>query len=138
MSSCATVEVAKEVAKATNSLKATVDNMIDSIEKDKEILEVEKEEEKKLIIEQKKITMIDFSGNNLNEIKLLLGQEDINRIDGNTQTLRYDSASCRLFLFFNITLKVSRVEYFEIRNSYGKLITSKDEIENCYRDFSLS
>ena len=69
LSGCATVEVAKEVTKATKSIKTSVDNIVSLIEKDKEIVEIEKEKEKKIVIEQKKITKINFTEKKLYEIK---------------------------------------------------------------------
>ena len=137
LAGCATVEVAKEVAKVSQSIKISVDNMLDSVEKNKEILETEKIEEKKLVTEQKKITDINFSGKNLIEIKLALGVEGLNRIDGETQLVRYDNNNCRLFLFFNTAKKNSKVEHFEIRNLSGNLIESKEKIKKCYKEFNL-
>ena len=39
-----------------------------------------------------------------NEIKKILGESKLAREDGNAYMLRYDSKSCRLFLFFNLQI----------------------------------
>ena len=89
--SCTTVEVAKEVTKASESFKTSVKNIINSIEKDKEILEVEKEEEKKLVMEQKKLIKINFLEKTLTSIQTTVGQKpNLSRMDGNTQIVRFD------------------------------------------------
>ena len=51
--------------------------------------------------------------------------------------LRYDSMSCRLFLFFNLRIKNKQVEYFELRNIKGVLFESRQSIEVCYKEFKL-
>ena len=67
-----------------------------------------------------------------------LGDSNLFRLDGNTQTMRYDSNTCRLFLFFNSTTPNPRVDYFEMRDEKGNLIKEKVNIENCYKKFDLS
>ncbi|SVC72504.1 uncharacterized protein METZ01_LOCUS325358, partial [marine metagenome] len=109
-SGCTSIEVAKEVTKASKSIKESVNKIIniekktketkdnkeiedndessaainDSIEKERKILEIEKKKEKKLVKEQKKIIKINFIGKTLNEIKSSLGEPQLIRIDGNT------------------------------------------------------
>ena len=51
--------------------------------------------------------------------------------------LRYDSKSCRLFLFFNLQIINKKVEYFELRDTKGSLLKSRQSIEECYREFKL-
>ena len=156
---CTTVEVAKEVTKASESIKKTVQNIMDNnkeeVEKnntdekinektineiliEKENIEVEKKEQKKVIKKQKEVIEVNFVGKTINEIYMRLGDSDLFRLDGNTQTMRYDADSCRLFLFFNSTVPVPRVEYFEMRNQTGKLINDKVSIQNCYKNFDLN
>ncbi len=148
--SCSTVELAKEVTKASNSLKTSVQNIVKSqsedssnieienkIEKEKEILEIEKEEQKDLVKIQKKIVKINFMGKTINEVYMKLGDSNLFRLDGDTQTMRYDAKSCRLFLFFNSTTPIPRVEYFEMRDEKGNLIKEKINIEQCYKNFDL-
>ena len=149
---CTTVKVAKEVTKATNSIKTSVDNLINKKQKSEEQdgsvvknididlknLEKEKEEVKKLVSSQKKIIKVNFVGKTLNELKSKLGEESLNRFDGNTQIVRFDISTCKLFLFFNPNLSVPRVEHYEIRNKLGNLETSKDKIQSCYRNYDLS
>ena len=157
---CTTVEVAKEVTKASESIKKTVQNILDNNEEEeveknntdekvnektineilieKENIEVEKKEQKKVIKKQKEVIEVNFVGKTINEIYMRLGDSDLFRLDGNTQTMRYDSNSCRLFLFFNSTVPIPRVEYFEMRDQTGKLINDKISIQNCYKNFDLN
>tara|TARA_B100000965_G_C18981204_1_gene494125 strand:- start:24 stop:500 length:477 start_codon:yes stop_codon:yes gene_type:complete len=153
---CASVEVAKEVTKASKSIKTTVENITkknndedikitdkeDSekflIEKEKEIVKVEQKKEKKLVKEQKKITKINFIGKNLDELNSLLGKENLFRIDGNTTLVRFDEKTCRLFLFFNSNKLNAKVEHFEIRDQTGNLVKTKEKIQVCYDNFNLS
>ena len=160
---CNSIEVAKEVAKASKSISASVNQVIniekktkkiddkeivdndetsavidDSIEKEKKILEVAKKKEKKLVTKQKKIIKINFIGKTLNKIKSSLGEPQLIRLDGNTKTVRFDKNSCRLFLFFNSHKTTPLVEHFEIRNIKGDLINSKEKIQVCYKYFNLT
>ena len=156
---CTTVEVAKEVTKASESIKKTVQNILDNNEEEveknntdekvrektineilieKENIEVEKKEQKKVIKKQKEVIEVNFVGKTINEIYMRLGDSDLFRLDGNTQTMRYDANSCRLFLFFNSTVPIPRVEYFEMRDQTGKLINDKISIQNCYKNFDLN
>ena len=124
---CTTVEVAKEVTKATKSIKTSVTNMLnienknqdklknnksvnddDSelltndnkiIEKELANLKREKKEKKEIIQEQKKKTKINFIGKTSNEIQLMIGLADLIRVDGNTKIIRFDNSFCQLFLF---------------------------------------
>ena len=166
LSSCTSVEIAKELTKATKSIKTSFDNVIKSsddtnqkeiIEEknvdqevidqevidqeviDQEIanLEKEKKEKGKIIKEQKKKTKINFLDKNFNEIKLLVGEPTLLRVDGNSKTARFDNNFCQLFLFSNAKMKNFKVEYFEIRNKEGKLIINKKKIEKCYKNFKL-
>ena len=147
---CATVEVAKEVTKASKSIKTSVSNMIkgsDIIQSegegkkeiDQEIESLEKEKRAKEIIikEQKKKTKINFLGKDSDEIQLILGDPLLLRIDGNSRTLRFDNDFCQLFLFSNLKSKGGVIDYFEIRNRQGKLIINKEKIEKCYKNFNL-
>ena len=139
MSGCTTIEVAKEVSKATRSIKNSVDNMINPIDIDKEneILEAEKEKEVKIIIEQKKFIDINFLEKTIKDIELQLGKANLIRVDDNIQITRFDSKDCRLFLFSNPKGNVTLIKYFEIRNNKGLLILNKKKIESCYKDFNL-
>ena len=158
LSGCATIEVVKEVAKASKSVEPAVNQIIntdkknkeiedndessttanDTIKKQKAILEVEKKKEKKLVKEQKKIIKINFLGKTFNEIKSKLGEPSLIRLDGNTKTVRFNNSSCRLFLFFNSNKSHSKVEYFEIRDIQGNLIINKERIQDCYKYFNLT
>ena len=156
LSNCTSVEIAKELTKATKSIKTSINNIVKSsadtnqeeiieeknVDKkiiDQEIanLEKEKKEKEKIIKEQKKKTKINFLGKNFNEIKLMVGEPILLRTDGNSKTARFDNNFCQLFLFSNAKTKNFRVEYFEIRNKEGKLIINKKKIEKCYKNFKL-
>ena len=161
LESCTTVEVGKEIIKAGNSVKTTVSEIITNkeddskiieeknieaetesqieaeIEAEKEIITIEQKEQKNIVKTQQKTTEINFLGNSLNEIKKILGESKLAREDGNTYLLRYDSKSCRLFLFFNLRIINKKVEYFELRDTKGILLKSRQSIEECYREFNL-
>ena len=107
------------------------------IEAEKEIITTEQKEQKSIIETQQKISQINFLGNSLNKIKEILGESKLAREDGNTFVLRYDSNSCRLFLFFNLQVTNKQVEYFELRNTKGILLESRQSIEECYKEFKL-
>ena len=157
LESCTTVEVGKEIIKAGNSVKTTVSEIITNkeddskiieennieaetesqIEAEKEIITIEQKEQKNIVKTQQKISQINFLGNSLNEIKKILGETKLAREDGNTYLLRYDSKSCRLFLFFNLQIINKKVEYFELRDTKGILLKSRQSIEECYKEFNL-
>ena len=121
LSGCATIEVAKEVTKASQSLKTSVKNIINSnqeagnindsdklpalkpanIAKEIQIVENAEEDEREKIKKQNKIAEVIFLGKTYEEIKILLGDPRLKRVDGNIQILRFDRNNCRLFLFFN-------------------------------------
>ena len=164
LSGCSSIEVAKEVTKASKSIKESVNQIINidkkteeiednkeiedndessaiinnSIEKEKKILEIEKKKEKKLVKDQKKIIKINFIGKTINEIKSNLGEPKLIRLDGNTKTARFDKLSCRLFLFFNSNKNIPLVQHYEIRDIKGNLINNKKRIEDCYKHFNLT
>ena len=138
LNNCTTIEVAKEVSKATTSIKTSVDNMIKTLEKDKEVLEIEKKNEKKLVVEQKKISRINFLEKKLEDIESKIGKPAFKRIDGDTQITRFDATNCRLFLFTDSVKKKSTINYFEIRDANGNLVIKKKEVEKCYAHFKLT
>ena len=161
LESCTTVEVGKEIIKAGNSVKTTVSEIITNkedgskiieeknieaetesqieaeIEAEKEIITIEQKEQKNIVETQQKISQINFLGNSLNEIIKILGESKLTREDDNVYMLRYDSKSCRLFLFFNLQIINKKVEYFELRDTKGILLKSRQSIEECYREFKL-
>ena len=133
LSSCTTIEVGREVVKVgavlkkdkveeTNTKKEPIIIEDKTIVEEQQIITEEKEEEKTIVKEQQKIAEINFIGKQLSEIKQKLGQPNLARSDGSVHMMRYDSSSCRLFIFFNINSNVKRVEYFEFRDSLGELI----------------
>jgi hypothetical protein len=158
LSSCATIEVAKEVTKASQSLKTSVNNMINSnkktnninddstvsalkpkdIAKEMQIVKNKQDDEKEKIKEQKKIVDFIFLGKTYEEIKVLLGASQLKRMDGNIQILRFDSNNCRLFLFFSATDNPAIVRHFELRDDYGVLINLNKKIQECYKNLNLN
>ncbi len=149
LSSCATIEVGREVVKVGSVLKKdkveeTTTKKEPEIIEDKTIVEEqqiiteEKEEEKTIVKEQQKIAEINFMGQLLAEIKRKLGKPSLERSDGSVYMMRYDSSSCRLFIFFNINSNIKRVEYFEFRDSLGELINTKKSIEECYKEYKFA
>ena len=146
LSSCTTIEVTKEVVKVGNVVKEKVEDQFkkeDVIIEDKTIVEEqkiiteEKEEQKTIIESQQKMAQINFIGKNLNEIETQMGIADLARSDGSVFMLRYDSISCRLFLFFKLDVNIKRVEYFEFRDLLGELINTKKSVESCYQEYKL-
>ena len=151
LSNCSTVEVAKEVTKATYSIKTSVTNILKNSNSDQEekssdtnsidqeimILEKEKKKKKESINNQKIGTKINFLNKTLKEIELMIGEFDLIRIDGNSKTVRYDNKYCQLYLFLESIKKNAQVKYFEIRNREGKLIIKKEKIKKCYNNFKL-
>jgi len=148
LSSCTTIEVGREVVKVGAVVKDKVEETITKKEaeiiEDKNIVEEqqiiieEKEEEKTIVKEQQKILEINFMGKQLAEIKQKLGQPNLARSDGSVHMIRYDSRSCRLFIFFNLNSNTKRVEYFEFRDSLGELINTKNSIEKCYKEYNFA
>jgi len=148
LSSCTTIEVGREVVKVGTVVKDKVEDTI--IKKEPEIIEdktiveeqqiitEEKEEEKTIVKEQQKVSQINFIGKQLSEIKQKLGDPNLARSDGSIHMMRYDSHSCRLFIFFNRTSNIKRVEYFEFRDSFGELINTKQSIEECYKEYNFA
>ena len=161
LESCTTVEVGKEIVKASNSIKTTISEIIPNkedeskiieekniedeseskieaeIEAEKETITIEQKEQKNIVETQQKASEINFLGNSLNEIKKILGESKLAREDGNAYMLRFDSKNCRLFLFFNLQIINKKVEYFELRDTKGILLKSRQSIEECYREFKL-
>ena len=165
LNGCTTIEVAKGVSKVSSSIETSVkkisgkeekkeeikekeeesinenislEEKVSAAKKEKEIVEVEKTRQKKVVKKQKEVIQINFVGKTINEIYMRLGDPNLFRLDGNTQTMRFDSDTCRLFLFFNSTIPMPQVNYFEMRDEKGNLIKEKVNIENCYKKFDLS
>ena len=160
MTGCASVEVVKVVTKAKQSLETSVQKIFESPddkEKEQKILveeptiSQEEEKEQKILVEeqkiskeqkivsvvvtkQKKISTIKLLDKTMKELNQQLGQPRLIREDGKTTTVRFDSKSCRLFVFMNSAIKTPRVEYYELRNSGGELIESQKDIELCFKE----
>ncbi len=141
--SCTTIEVTKEVVKVGNVVKEKLEKEELEIVEDKTIVEEqkiiieEKKEEEIIVKTQQKLAKINFIGKKINEIQSQMGEPKLSRSDGSVQTLRYDSESCRLFLFFNLNANIKRVEHFEFRDYLGELLNTKQSLEKCYREYKL-
>ena len=147
LSSCTTIEVTKEVVKVGNVVKEKVEGQFqkeevevvedNTIVKEQQIISEEKEEEKNIVKTQQKLAQINFIGKKINEIESQMGTAELTRSDGIVYTMRYDSKSCRLFLFFGLNSNTKRVEHFEFRDSFGDLLDTKKSLEVCYKEYSL-
>ena len=148
ISGCTTIEVTKEVVKVGNVVKEKVEKQFEkkeveivedkTIVEEQKIITEEKEEEKTIVRTQQKLAQINFIGKKINEIQSQMGEPKLTRSDGAVQTLRYDSVSCRLFLFFNLNANIKRVEYFEFRDYLGELLDTKESLETCYKEYKLT
>ena len=153
--SCAPIEVVKQVNKATNSVKTSIEKITnkqpidtpednkdaaenninnDDLMKEIEIIIDEKKEQEQVVAQQKKITKIELLGKNLNQLQKEFGQPSLIRADGAIKTVRFDTPSCRFFIFFDLKNDKSEVEYFEIRNTKGNLISNNQNIEKCFQE----
>jgi len=147
LAGCTTIEVTKEVVKVGNVVKEKVEKKFEkketeivdnkTIVEEQQIITEKKEEEKTIVKTQQKLAQINFIGKKINEIQSQMGEPKLSRSDGIVQTLRYDSKSCRLFLFFNINANNKRVEHFEFRDYLGELLNTKQSLETCYREYKL-
>tara|TARA_B100002052_G_C15719849_1_gene523587 strand:- start:88 stop:573 length:486 start_codon:yes stop_codon:yes gene_type:complete len=147
LSGCTTIEVTKEVVKVGNVVKEKVEEKFEkeeiktieqkTIVEEQKLITDEKEEEKTIVKTQQKLAQINFMGKKISEVQSQMGEPKLSRSDGSVQILRYDSASCRLFLFFNLKKNIKRVEHFEFRDYLGELLNTKQSLESCYREYKL-
>ena len=148
LNGCATIEIAKEVTKVGDSIKTTIqkaskkqndfekteDVTKEKEEEEKEEIIVAKEKEKAVINKQKEIAVIKIQGKTLNQLTQNFGKSDFIREDGNTKTVRFNTSTCRLFVYFNLGVKKPKAEYYEIRNTKGELIDKKEKINKCFKE----
>ena len=157
LNGCATIEIAKEVTKVGDSIKTTIQkaakkqNDLEKTEdvtkekeeiiitkekevKEKEEIIVAKKKEKAVINKQKEIAVIKIQGKTLNQLTQNFGKSDFIREDGNTKTVRFNTSTCRLFVYFNLGVKKPKAEYYEIRNTKGELIDKKEKINKCFKE----
>ena len=153
---CSTVEIAKEVTKATKSITTTIEKMTisqndekktddlksekvdkkkdDDLKKEKEEIIIEKKKLEAVVKKQKEITTIKILNKTLDQLMQDFGKPSLIRQDANTKAVRFDTSSCRLFVYFNSMIKKSRVEYYEIRNEKGELLNQKEKINICIQE----
>ena len=172
LTGCASVEIVKEVTKATKTIETSVkkimkpkkeepEETISAEEESKEAIIIEKEPEKvttaqedlekkilvgkkqitqdkkrvtEMVLKQKKVATLNLLDKTLSELNQIIGQPQLVRKDRQTMTLRYDSVSCRFFVFMNLSVKTPRAEYYELRNDLGELIDRQKDIEKCFRE----
>ncbi len=143
LNGCTTVEIAKEVTKAGNSIKTTIQKATknqndlekpEDVIKEKEKIIIAKKKEKAVIKKQKENAIIKIQGKTLNQLTQDFGKSDFIREDGNTKTVRFNSSSCRLFIYFNLEAKKFKAEYYEIRNTKGEPIDKKEKINKCFKE----
>jgi len=143
LNGCATVEIAKEVTKAGDRIKTTIQKAAknqndlektEDVTKEKEEIIVAKKKEKAVINKQKEIAVIKIQGKTLNQLTQNFGKSDFIREDGNTKTVRFNASSCRLFVYFNLEVEKPKAEYYEIRNTKGELIDKKEKINKCFEE----
>ena len=164
LSGCTTVEIAKEVTKATSSIKTSFMKISSNEEESEEQtsneeeleeqtsneeeseerismeiqeITIEKKKEEEIILKQNKIATISFIGKTLDELTKQLGEPKLLREDGKSTTARYDTQSCRIFIFFNTSIKNPRAEYYELRNVSGELVERQIDIEKCFSEIKL-
>ena len=157
LNGCSTIEIAKEVTKVGDSIKTTIQKSAkkqngsektedvtkekeeivvakEKEEKEKEQIIVAKKKEKAVINKQKEIAVIKIQGKTLNQLTQNFGKSDFIREDGNTKTVRFNASTCRLFVYFNLEVKKPKAEYYEIRDTKGKLIDEKEKINKCFKE----
>ena len=155
LNGCATVEVAKEVTKATKSVKRSIQKITSSQEdaektenyikkedaektenfiEEKEKIVVAKKKEKSVINKQKEIATINIQGKTLNQLTQDFGKPDLVREDGNSKVVRFNTSNCRMFIYFNLKVQKPKAEYYEIRNIKGELIDKKEKINKCFKE----
>tara|TARA_B100002003_G_C14039351_1_gene500879 strand:- start:496 stop:1056 length:561 start_codon:yes stop_codon:yes gene_type:complete len=109
----------------------------EKISMEKQEIAIEKKKEEILIIKQNKIATISFIGKTFEELSQQLGDPKLLREDGKSATARYDTESCRIFIFFNTSIKKPRAEYYELRTTKGKLVERQKDIEKCFSEINL-
>ena len=143
LNGCSTIEIAKEVTKVGDSIKTTIQKAAkkqndfektEDVTKEKEEIIVAKKKEEAVINKQKEIAAINIQGRTLNQLIQHFGKYDFIREDGNTKTVRFNTSSCRLFVYFNLEVEKPKAEYYEIRNTKGELINRKEKINKCFKE----
>ena len=143
LNGCATIEIAKEVTKVGDSIKTTIQKAAkkqndfektEDVTKEKEEIIVAKKKEEAVINKQKEIAAINIQGRTLNQLTQNFGKYDFIREDDKTKTVRFNTSSCRLFVYFNLGVKKPKAEYYEIRNTKGELIDKKEKINKCFKE----
>ena len=120
-----TLEVAREAGKAIKSIDTTIQTH-------------KNKKETKKITKQKKVKKITLLGEKQEQLFSIFGKPNLIRKDGKTVLIRFDQESCITYTYFNKEDKAKKVEYFEIRNKNGDLLTEKSDISKCLSMFTES
>ena len=118
--------------KTENNIKEKEEIIV--VKKKEEEIVVAKKKEMALLNRQKEISAINIQGKTLNQLIQDFGKPDLIREDGNTKAVRFNTSSCRLFIYFDLELKKPKAEYYEIRNTKGELIDKKEKINKCFEE----
>ena len=133
------IKVAENVAKSAekmsgNNNKIQENANLETLDDEEKSVLIKKKKEKEAAQKQKQITSIKFIGRSLADLTKEFGNPSLIRVDGNTKTVRFDTKTCRLFLYFHINNKKNIAEFYEIRNLNGNLIERKANINRCYQE----
>lgn len=128
------IDSKNEESKIDNTIIVQEVNIEETILNEKKRIIEEKKKVYEVVLKQKEVTKINLMGKTFKQINSLIGQPDLIREDRQTTTIRYDTESCRIFLFMNKMIKKSRVEYYELRNEEGELIDRQKDIEECFEE----
>ena len=123
-----------EESKINDAIIVQEENIEEIVLNEKKRITEEKKKANELVLKQKKIIKLNLMGKTFKQLNRLIGQPNLIREDRQTTTIRYDTESCRIFLFMNKKIKKSRVEYYELRNKVGELIDHQKDIEECFEE----
>ena len=144
LTGCASVEIAKEVTKVTKSIETSIKKKIKPKEekqkqvivetKQKQVISEEEDQKQEILIEkkrithdqqkisevvskQKKVASLNLLNKTFKELNQLIGQPQLFREDRQTITARYDSKSCRIFVFMNSTVEKRELAVVSVINT---------------------
>ncbi len=125
-----TVEIAREAGKAIKSIDTTIQGKRD--------INIEKNNENKKKIKQKKLVQVNLIGKERKNLFSMLGKPSLIRENGKTISMRFDQKDCITYAYFNKVSNTNKVEYFELRTKNGELLTRKKDINRCLEKFTES
>lgn len=146
LNGCTTIEVAevftktsiKVVEGVSGESREVIENeknkQVENLPDPKKEISKEKKISKATSVKQRKISTLKLLGKSLEDLLKEIGDPVLIREDGNTKTARFDTTSCRLFVYFNNSINNEIVEYYEIRDKNGDLIDKKENINQCFKE----